>query len=108
MAQLTASHNFSADVDINAAVKGGDWKVLFDDSRSISSAKIINTIGDHYSLDPEVVKRLDILYASFIGRDGNTKEAVIGNVSDITPIHYKIDAHKEVKEIPLKVHDINL
>ena len=108
MTRLISSQNFSNGVNINTVVKGGNWKLLFDDSRSIYSTDIINNIGDNCSLEPEVVERLELSYTSFIGSAGNTKEVVIGDVTDIISICYRIDVSKEVAENPLKVHDINL
>ena len=58
--QLMASQKFSDDVNIHTVVKGDNWKMLCDDSGSISSADVTNTIGNHYSLDPEVVERLEL------------------------------------------------
>ena len=48
--QLMFSQKFSDDVNINTAVKSGDWKILFDDIGSIYSVNIINTTDNHYSL----------------------------------------------------------
>jgi len=49
--RLATNQRFSDDINVDATIKGGDWKMLFESIVLISIIDIVTTIGEHYFLE---------------------------------------------------------
>ena len=104
----TAHQNFSDDILINSAIKGGEWRRLFEGKLVLSADEIITTVSEFYDLDEVVSTRLEVSYTSFVGNSGNTKDIKLCGVTNVFEYYVQITRDKDLDKIPITVNDLKL
>ena len=79
VSRLTSHQNFCEDVQINEQVKRGGWRDLHVEGMTLHGMAC--TLQEVYGLDDAVIDRLEFVYKTKIGREGNTKEVRIDDIA---------------------------